>query len=111
MARAANSAADVVATEQLESTTIYVFSVPHFDDINHKLIILDCIHDPMGSLSNSVTVVTGKLLASGRSWVFSEMLNTANDLSADFLLRDGLNFFDRRGLNENLIFSHAVSGP
>jgi hypothetical protein len=44
--------------------------VPNLYDIDHKLIVLYRIHDSMDSLANAVTVMTGKLLGTGRSWVF-----------------------------------------
>lgn len=56
--------------EQLESTAINIFAVPHLDDIDHKLIVLYRIHDSIDSGANAVSVATGKLLGTGRSWVF-----------------------------------------
>ena len=90
---------------------VCVASLAYLHDIDHERIIFNRVHDPVGSLSDAVAILTRELLASGRTRITRQRSDTGYHTLAVPFLGDRLDLSYRRWLDENPISCHCVSGP
>ena len=83
----------------------------HLDDEDEELVIFDGIQDPVASLSDPVFVLPREFFASWGSGILSELQKAFDNPLAVLFQRDGFDFFDRGGLDQQPIFCHAASSP
>ena len=90
-------------------STIDFTPVANFEDLDDPRIVVDAVDDAVGSLPDTKPVVVpGKLLASGRSWVFAEGLNALHDALPIGLAGDRLDLFGSGSFDAEAIFCHGA---
>ena len=92
----------------LLARTIDVLSVSNRDDAYDQIRVAHLIDDPIVALAYAVMVATRKLLTARWSRFIGKGLNPTNEPLPIFLCCESLEFFYRRGLDQNSIFSHCV---
>lgn len=92
--------------------SVYVLPVANFDYVDNQLEIFDGVDNPVTTLANTIFVIVARKFLTARwSGVSCQCLNSADDTSAISLEGDGFDFFYSGRLDQNFIFSHAVSAP
>ena len=89
---------------------INVPAVSHLHNQNLAGAVLNGIDQAVGAPPDAVFDFAGKFLASGRPWVFGLRFDLRDDSKAIFL-GEGLDFFDRGGLDINPKAFLVSSGP
>ena len=80
--------------------------MPYLDHVHDQPIVLDGIHNSINSLTYAVAILSGELLASTRSGVVREASNSADHTSAIATIRDLLDLFGGRRLDQDSISCH-----
>jgi hypothetical protein len=88
---------------------IDLLAVPHLDDENQQVAILDLVDDAISPLTDAVPVVlTGQLFGTDGSRIFCKSVNLRDDPLSILFGRESLDFLGRGGLNEEPINGHAA---
>ncbi len=95
---------------QLEGA-IDVLAMTDLDDIYDEFVVFDSVDDSILALADSIAVMTGKFLAPRGTGLVAELLDSFYDALAILFPWDGLDLLHGRGLNQNPILPHCVSGP
>ena len=83
-------------------------------DLHHKhypQFILNRVDNTVRSASDPIPVASCQLSAPQRSGVVGQSLNVFNQVSPELPSADGLQFLQRRGLDEDFISCHSASSP
>jgi hypothetical protein len=88
-----------------------IASMADLDHMYDQVIVFNRIDDAINSLPNTVAILSGKLLASTGSRVVGQGLDSVHHATAIDSVRNLLNFFHCRRLDQNSIFCHAASDP
>jgi len=81
------------------------------DDIDDELVVFDSVHDSILPLADSIAVMTRKFLTPHGTGFVAEPFDSSYDPLAILFPWDGLDVLHGRGLNQNPILPHYVSGP
>ena len=87
---------------------VYISSVPGSHDAYNQLLILDLIHNPVGSTSEPVFLFSGKFPGLRWSRIFSKISDSLN-YSLHVFLRDPIKVFVYRLSDQNSIACHHAS--
>jgi hypothetical protein len=92
--------------------SIHLTPMTDLDDQDDTLGVIDRIHDAVVALPDAISIrVSRQFLATGRPRVTGESLDSRHEPLQVGLLRDGLQFFDRRALDGKSISCHGASAP
>ena len=96
-----------LSTKRLEGSalSIDVAPVPDLHDHHDEHFVLDRVDDPIVSLTDSISIIPRKLLASWRAGVRAELLDSDSDAPTVFRW-ESFEFFGCRPLDEDLIACH-----
>jgi hypothetical protein len=88
---------------------IDLLAVPHLDDENQQVTVLDFVDDAIPPLTDAVPVVlTSQLFGTDGSRILCKSVNLRDDPLAIRFGRERLDFLGRGGLDEEPINGHAA---
>ena len=80
-----------------------------FDDEDDEGLVFDGVDDPIRSLTDAISILSGQLLTTRWAWIVSERLDPSDDSLADGLLGDRLDLPNRGWLDLNARSCHCAS--
>src|SRR6187551_3474025 len=108
--RGATAARFVRPLQPSGGAAIYLATVPHLDDFNRSLGVIDSVDDPILSVTNSEKRgVPSQLFATCGSWLYGEGLDAPNYVLAVPLGSDRFDFLCGGRLDQPPIFGHVSS--